>query len=119
MSTEEIPYDPTLIPKDGQWRLFSHDPQVGITKWYMMLDNGDVVFKTEYTKMDAVIARNKIAYNESIGKRWGDGQRAASIPMPMFFKHLAEAQKADDKKYISKWLNDPDHRAFRTFHGKV
>jgi hypothetical protein len=39
--------------------------------------------------------------------------------MPMFFKHLGEAQKQDDKKYISKWLNDPDHRAFRTFHGKV
>lgn len=119
MTSDEIPYDPALIPRDGEWRLLSDDPAVGIRKWYMMLDNGNQVIKTEYYAWEAVKAANKADYNASLGKRWGEGQRTASIPLPMFYKFLGEASRQKDEKYISRWLNDPDHRAFRTFHGKV
>ena len=103
---------------DGDWRLFEHDPVTGVTKWLMELPNGDVVMRTD-TPVEGVLDANQAALNASLGKRWGDGQRVASIPLAVWRKELMEAEQQQDDKYISKWLNDIDHQKLRTFGGKV
>lgn len=71
------------------------------------------------TLVDPLLEANKIAYDESDGKTWGDGKVVASIPLDMYFRELVPAKKNGDTAFIKRWLNDPDHRAFRTFKGQI
>lgn len=68
---------------------------------------------------DGLTEQNKQLFNDSAGQRWGDGRRVASIPLAKFWRDLMPAQEQGDQKYIKKWLNDSEHRGFRTFAGKV
>ena len=70
-------------------------------------------------KLAREMTRLTKAYNDSQNKRHGDWSRIASIPLNIYHEQLAEAQSQKDEKYMSKWLNDPDNRAFRTFGGTV
>lgn len=102
---------------DGQWMLVSHDVKTGRTVW-KCYDGAKIHFRTDYP-VTAVIEDNKHYMNESQGQRFGDGKRVASIPLNIFYDRLVEAQKQGDKKYIRRWLNDSDNKAFRTFEGNV
>lgn len=104
---------------DGQWRLLNDDPELGVRRWVLDLDDGNMVLKTEWYSVDQHLERNKQLFNDSLNKRWGEGQIAASVPMHIWARELAPARKAGDDAYIKRWLNDPDHRAFRTFRGRV
>src|SRR5690606_27770163 len=102
---------------DGSWRLFSHDPLTGKKVWH--LDMGEQIIVRTEKPVDELFAQNAEDMSNSIGKRFGDGQRVASIPMDIFFDHLNEANKNGDQAYIKKWLNDADHQKFRTFRGAL
>lgn len=103
--------------KDGDWELVDHNQASGRMVWRMVKD-GQIHFRTDYP-VDAVIDENEKAFNASLHQRFGDGQRIASIPLNIFYEQLHEAQMQGDDKYLSRWLNDPDNRAFRTFRGRV
>lgn len=100
------------------WHLIQDNPMTGV-RTFMMEDDNYIVLKEEHYISDALLARNKELYNDSLGQRWGDGKIAASIPQGLWFANLAEARTNKDEKYIKRWLNDSDNRAFRTFHGRV
>jgi hypothetical protein len=104
--------------RDGDWRLLDYDPETGVKRWYLHLDNNMSVIRTE-TPVDDLLAENAEAYNNSLASNWGDGQRVASIPLNIYFEQLAEARKNGDRNYIKRWLNDSDHAKFRTFKGRV
>lgn len=104
---------------DG-WRIFTpYDPLTGIERWYRELDDERYIVKTLHYGVEEIVDENKALLNESDGKRWGEGQVAASIPLHIWGQQLAEATANQDEKYIKRWLNDPDNRAFRRFKGNV
>lgn len=106
------------VIRDGDWRLYDYDYQTGRSQWIMHNPDGSFTMRTDYP-VDKLIEQNRMELNESNGKRWGDGRRVASIPLNIYHEQLAEASHQQDDQYLSKWLNDSDHRAFRTFEGKV
>ncbi|BCH22461.1 hypothetical protein [Mesorhizobium sp. L-8-3] len=103
---------------DGDWRLFSHDPQTGVTSWWLDLGNGTAVIRTD-TPVDELLDENAEAYNDSLGRRFGDGKVVASIPLNIYHDQLAEAHRQGDRNYVKRWLNDADHQKFRKFRGNV
>ena len=108
----------------GDWRCLSDDPVTGIAEWVWFETAPDGTIERIHTKKiqhhsDLLLAQNKALYNDSQGKRWGDGKVVASIPLPIYESLLGEAAANKDRKFIRKFLNDPDNRKFRTFEGKL
>jgi hypothetical protein len=104
--------------RDGDWVLFDHDIQLGRSVWKRVNDDGSVTFRTDY-QVDRMIEQNRVALNESHGQRWDGGRRVASIPLNLFYDQLDPALMQGDDKFLSRWLNDGDNAAFRTFGGRV
>lgn len=104
--------------KDGDWSLWDYDYQTGRSVWKLANPDGSVTYRTDYP-VTSLIENNKADLLDSAGQRWGGGRRVASIPLNIFHEQLAEAQNQQDDKYLSRWLNCSDHRAFRTFEGAV
>lgn len=99
------------------WELYARDNETRRSVW--INKDGDAIhWKITYCTED-IVDRNRAVFNDSIGKKWGNGRIIASIPLNVYYDQLAEAHDQGDDKYVSKWLNDPDHQAFRTFRGKV
>lgn len=103
--------------KDGDWTLVDHDLATGRTVW-RYFDGAATHFRTDYP-VQSLIDQNAELANESQGQRFGEGQRVASIPLNIFHEQLHEAQVQGDEEYISRWLNNSDNRAFRTFEGNL
>lgn len=77
--------------------------------------------KTEYLADDLLQKANKQEYDDSHGKRWGDGKVVARIPMNMIFgqSQIAEKLREGDNDHMRWWLNNPANAPFRTFKGRV
>lgn len=103
--------------KDGDWELFDYDFQTGRSVW-RYFDGAATHYRTDYP-VQSLIDENAAHFNDSSHRRFGDGRRVASIPLNVFYDQLHEAQAQGDDRFISRWLNDGDHRAFRTFGGTV
>jgi hypothetical protein len=104
---------------DGEWQLVSDDPETGTRKWIMAIDEDTMVMKTESYLPSIVAEENAKLFAANEGKRWGDGQVFARVPLNIRMKELAEPTQQGDTKYLRKWYNDPDHRQWRIFPGKV
>ena len=102
--------------KDGDWELFDYDVRSGRSVW-RYFDGAVTHFRTDYP-VGSLIEANAQQRNAA-SERFGEGKRVASIPLSLFYDQLAQAQAQGDDRYMSRWLNDGDHRAFRTFEGKV
>lgn len=105
------------IRDEHGFELFSHDEKLGRTVW-RYFDGEKTVYRTDY-RTEQIVADNKAHLLDGAGQRWGGGRRIASIPLNVYFDQLAEAQSQQDDKYMSRWLNDGDNAAFRTFGGRV
>ena len=99
-------------------RLMEHDPETGTLKWFVRVSDTHDAIITQ-TPVDDLLDANAEAMNASIGKRFGEGQRVASIPMDVYYDKLLEPVKQHDQKYIARFLNDSDNSKFRTFRGKI
>lgn len=102
---------------EAGWGLFDYDIETGRSVWVAQVD-GEEVFRIDYP-VDDIVNANAERYNNGQGQRWGDGKRIASIPLNTFYAELDQAHLQGDDAYLSRWLNDSDHRAFRTFPGRV
>ena len=109
-----------MIIRDGDWTLFDHDMVTGRTVWHMF-DGEKDVFRCDYP-VEATLAENK-AMRDNAQRAWkGDYHLIASVPLNVLHDEktgLLEASKQGDDKYFSRWLNDPDNRAWRTKDGRV
>ena len=102
----------------GAWRLDSVDPATGRMLW-ICHDEGKIHWRVTMN-VDAVIEANQQARAESDGKRHGEWSRIASIPLPLFYSSgYADASLQGDEKWIKRFLNDIDNRAWRTKDSKV
>ena len=106
-----------FLPENPMWTLMYRDPLTGKELWHIYQD-GVHIFETREQVTDVVEA-NKVDYNEGMGQRFGEGQKVASIPLHHYYANLDEAAGQDDWGYISKWLNNSDNRAWRTFPGRL
>lgn len=99
---------------------FEHDPEIGRTVWLIFNERGELRGAHVEQDVDAIIAANREAEKATHGQRFGDYNRAASVPLTFLEKTgLDQAIDAGDRRYISKVLNDSDYSGFRTSRGKV
>lgn len=104
--------------RDGDWILFDSDIKLGRHVWVRYNPDGSTTYRTDYEVQPTIDANT--AHRNMVSDGWkGDYHKVASIPLNVYWDQLAEASRQDDQKYISKWLNDSDHSAWRTKRGVV
>ena len=81
--------------------------------------NGLGFRKTENLVEDELISRNRESFNDSHGKRFGDGKIVASVPLNVFYRDFASRLKDGDEDFVKHWLNSDQNRPYRTFRGRV
>ncbi len=106
-----------MVIKDGDWRLLHWDPATNQSTW-KMYDGEKTVIRVD-CPVDQLVKANTEERNATAGERWGDWRKIASIPTNVWWDKLNPAVAQHDDKYIKRWLNDGDNRAFRTFDGQV
>ena len=104
--------------RDGDWTLFSYDPKLKKQVWYLTNPDGSMTWRTDY-EVQATVDANQAQRNMSQRGWAGDYHHVASIPQNVYWDQIAEASKENDQKYLSKWLNDSDNRAWRTKDGTL
>ncbi len=100
-------------------RLFSHDPNSGITRYFHYDEmTGETTIETQ-SHLDKLVDFNHFAQKEQTSlHRWGDGKVVATIPLSIWLKFKQEG-KLNDHAFMRRWLNDPENRMYRRFLGKV
>lgn len=104
--------------RDGDWTLFDYDFQSGRQVWVMHHPDGRTTFRTDYPVSDTIDI-NRAQRNMSRPDWAGDYHHVASIPLNVYYDQLAEAARQGDDRYLSRWLNGGDNRAWRTKEGVV
>ncbi|WP_375413084.1 hypothetical protein [uncultured Bradyrhizobium sp.] len=107
----------TICDPNG-FTLVDHDPKTGRSVW-SYFDGEKDVYRIDYP-VDETIKENAEA-RASASSNWkGDYHRIASIPLNVVHgSGFAEAITQQDNKWLSRFLNDGDKRAWRTKEGKV
>lgn len=106
--------------KDGGWELYEWDARTGRSVW-SMFDGEKVVFRVD-TPVASSIEENTLARNAAPDGWKGDWHRIASLPMQLLYDEklgLNKAIQQGDDRYLARWLNDSDNRAWRTKEGSV
>ena len=103
--------------ESGNWELYEVTPDC--RRYRLEIEPGKFIIRTEWLATDDIIEDNKALFNESDGKRWGDGQVAARIPLNVFYQDIAPRLKEGDEDYVKWFLNNDKNRQFRTFKGRV
>lgn len=104
--------------KDGDWSLFDYDLKTGRQVWCIHNPDGSMTFRTDYP-VDPVVDTNQAQRNLAKSGWAGDHHHVASIPLNIYHDQLAEASRQGDERYLSKWLNDSENRAWRTKEGRI
>lgn len=110
-----------MLIKDGDWELIEWDAATGRSVWRTYDERGNVVLRTD-TPVAATIDNNTAVRNATPDGWKGDYHRIASVPMQLLYDDNLGLNKAvlqGDDKYVSRWLNDADNRAWRTKDGRV
>jgi len=107
-----------MIIRDGEWTLYEHDFKLKRTVWVRTNADGTTTMRTDYAVDDTIEANRDM--RNAASKGWqGDWHKVASVPLNLYYDKLHEAAKQDDEKFIDRWLNDSDNRAWRTKGGRV
>lgn len=101
----------------GKWELYESTPE--FRRWRMEIEPGKFIIRTDYLANDELVADNQDAFNDSIGRRWGDGKVAARIPLNVFYQKLAPYIRGGDRDHMKWFLNRDEARPWRTFKGRV
>ena len=95
----------------------SYNPLTGSTTWWHFDEASEEIGIQTETPVAPLLDLNKKFANE-VGKRWigdegGIGTLVARIPMTLYMEWV-KTGKIDDQAYLTRWLNDPENRYFRT-----
>lgn len=91
-------------------------------RWLLPLGDGKFIRKTEYLGDAELISQNKQEYDDSDGKRWGDGQVVARVPLNKLYgsqDQIMEKLREGDRDHLKWWLNSEAARPYRTFKGRI
>lgn len=104
--------------RDGDWTLIDHEHATGRSTW-MKEEDGKFLFRVDMPIND-ILDSNNDALVETIGRKFGDYRRLASIPHHLVYQNgLNEAMEQKDNKWLSRFFNDSDNAKFRTSRGRV
>lgn len=107
-----------MIVRDGPWTLFDYDFATGRQVWHMNDGERDI-YRTDY-RVDDVIDVNQEQRNMSATGWAGDWHHVASVPLNVAFDSgLTRAHAEGDDRFVSRFLNDSQNRAWRTKDGQV
>ena len=99
---------------------FDHDPDIGRTVWLVFNEKGELRGAHVEQDIDRIVEANAEAEKATHGQRFGDWNRAASVPLTFLEKTgLDQAIDGGDNRYVSKILNNSDYSKFRTSRGRV
>jgi hypothetical protein len=102
-------------------KLISRDPVRGVSVYLDIQPDGSFLF-TEVQNVRGMQRRINEQSAESTGRRRPNTQRTtrqvAELPAIVVNRLIREGIWGDDKK-MRQWLNDPDHRDFRTGGGRL
>lgn len=106
------------VRDENGFELMEFDPVSGRSIW-SYFDGQKTIYRTDYP-VEATMAENEAVRSEA-DKAWrGDWHRIASIPLNILHDSgLANAQTQGDDKFVKRWLNDSDNRAWRTKEGRL
>jgi hypothetical protein len=112
--------DPSRIPDDA-WELYEATP--AYRRYRVFLDdNGSFAQKTEFLADDTLVAQNQQEFNDSIGRRFGDGKVVARIPLNVLYgsqNQIAQKMSEGDEDHLRWWLNSEAARPFRTWKATI
>ena len=96
-------------------RLFSHNPGLGITKYWHYDDDTDTAVIESVAEHEGLLEAALRSRNDFTSlDRMGDGvQKVADVPMDIYSEWLRTG-KDKDPAFVRKWLNDPENRRYRT-----
>lgn len=104
--------------RDGDWVMIDHEFSTGRSTW-MKEEDGKYLFRVDMPINDILDANND-ALVDTIGRKFGEWRRIASVPDHLVHKNgLEEAMAQKDKKWLNRWFNDSDNAKFRTSRGRV
>tara|TARA_R110000824_G_scaffold27332_5_gene92947 strand:+ start:488 stop:805 length:318 start_codon:yes stop_codon:yes gene_type:complete len=104
----------------ADWKVWQSDPDTGVVTYY--LRDGDLVHYKTTAPAGRIIDENKRLRASMEGQRQKDGigNLIARVPMSMAYgQGISEALVQNDKRWMSKWLNDGDNAAFRVKEGRT
>ena len=107
----------------GDWHVIRALPDTGDYALQCEIDDkmGAVVNVT--LDIEPILDLNAEAYNDSNGKRFGDGQVIARVPMSLLYngalEGLGRALNEGDRTKVKRVLNSSDYRKFRSFRGHI
>jgi hypothetical protein len=99
-------------------RLFSHDPEFGVTKFWHADDESDKCWIETVQDIEPLLKDAYECRKETQGTRWGDGAHVAYIPAFALAEAYASGNQINPD-YWRRWLNDPNNVRYRTRPGKV
>ena len=104
--------------RDGDFVLVDVDHESGRSVW-SYFDGEKTVYRIDYP-VAATIEQNAAARNNASAGWKGDWHMIASLPLNLAHDSgLVEAVTQQDDKFLSRFLNDGDNRAWRTKDGRV
>lgn len=107
-----------MVKDENGFELFEFDPATGRSVWHFF-DGQKHVWRTDYPVQN-MIDQNAASRAHFAGQRHGDWSRVGSVPLNVAWDSgLVEAFDQHDDKFISRFLNDGDNRAWRTRDGSV
>lgn len=108
----------TMEIRDGAWTLLDFQPDTGRQVW-MTFQDDQMIFRVDMP-CEAIFDANQEAEIETMGRRFGDYRRVASIPHNLAYSSgVRDAIDQGDEKWLSRFMNDPDNRKLRTSRGRV
>ncbi|ABR60658.1 hypothetical protein GOC91_23300 [Sinorhizobium medicae] len=107
-----------MIIRDGSWSLYDYDQMTGRSVWHYF-DGEKDVFRVDYP-VDNLMSENAGIRN-SAERAWkGDWHRVASIPLNVAHgAGLVQAHSEGDDRFVKRFLNNSDNRAWRTKEGHL
>lgn len=103
-------------PFGGQGQLIMNYPEKRV--WVRSDEQGRPIESCTVHYIDPIIEQNKAEFNAA-GSRWGEWAKVASIPMDRYFREINPRLKDGNDASVKRWLDNPDHRSFRTRPGRV
>jgi len=98
-------------------RPYCVDPLTGTLHYVDYDADADALHYTSEQEAGPLLDLNRKMYNDA-PTRWKEGQHVAFLPDIFVMKLMREGILHDSKR-LKRWLNDPDHRAFRTRPGTL
>lgn len=108
-----------IVDNDG-FELVQYDPSSQKSVWKKN-DGAEDIYRIDQP-VTQLIEQNTAVRNEVGRAPMGDWVKVASLPANVVWNEnlgLVDAFSAKDDKYISKFLNDSENRAWRTTEHKV